>query len=80
MIDDIKDAVMVDEILRLIKDYGGDHLLRDFSKRVCKKVSGVLNDNLVKENEKYDKIRMDIIVFTNKFGLLYCDDIGRQLT
>ena len=75
LVEKIAEAVMVDEILRLVEEFGGEELLGEFSKRVCRKVGQVLRDNLVKVQEKYDKIKVSVIIFTNKFGLLYADEI-----
>lgn len=71
LIGKIREAVMVDEILRWIVEFGGEELLEEFSKKVSEKVHQVLIDNLKKENEKYGKIKIDVMIFTNKFGLLF---------
>ena len=73
LVEKISEAVMVDEILRLVKEFGGEPLLDRFSRKIGCKVGQVLKENLVKVDEKYDKIKVNVIIFTNKFGLIYED-------
>lgn len=75
LLDKISEAVMVDEILRLVEEFGGEKLLNEFSRLVGEKVEKVLRNNLVKVSLKYDKMKINVIVFTNKFGLIYSDKI-----
>lgn len=75
LIELVRQAVMVDEILRLLLDIGGEVLLKEFCQKTGEKVRKVLTDNLLKVHVKYDKIRTDVIIFTNKYGLLFCDEI-----
>ena len=75
LVEKVSEAVMVDEILRLVLEFCGERGLVKFSQLVGEKVRKVLQDNLGKVDEKYDKIKVSVIIFTNKFGMLYADQI-----
>ena len=67
----ISECVMVDEILRVVLDAVGQEGLQEFSREIGRKTLFNLKKNLVKVNPKYDKIIINLVMFTNKFGLLY---------
>ena len=71
----IKECTMVDEIIKVIKEASGENGVDEFSRIVAENAMSNLRENLEKTSGKYDKIDIDLVIFTNKYGLLFKGDL-----
>ena len=76
--DSIREAVVVDEILNLVISKGGNELLKKFSDRAGKMAEKTLWNNLEKEGIDCGKIDKSMMIFTNRYGLIYRSGIFKQ--